>query len=342
MSELENLCALAECTVARTGKCHLGSDPVERCPNYAPTGTSDEDALPEGEPAEKAVEPIEICSGDVMQVGDLARFGRAHAFRSVALVGEHRAGKTTLIAAIYEMFCKGPYAGWNFAGSRTLIGFAKRHHLALLNSNRTNPTVPRTSRSDPASFFHLALSRSPMTKPMHLVISDRSGEAYGDARIDTSLIKELPELMQAQRACFLLDAGRLGTKEQRAAYSRQFKQMINAFNDNGALVNTKFVEVLATKMDLPRAHADADEQARFLDDYELQVLEEFRSILPGSGFYRVCALPKADQSIGFLGLEDTVRRWTAPAALPDVAQPPIMDAVRQIDRLGAKWGARAA
>ena len=45
-----------------------------------------------------------------------------------------------------------------FAGSRTLVGFGKRHHLALLNSGRTDPTTPRTSRDEPVAFFHLALS----------------------------------------------------------------------------------------------------------------------------------------------------------------------------------------
>src|SRR6202035_3933520 len=99
-----------------------------------------------------------------------------------------KAGKTTLLASIYAMFLKGPFAGMTFAGSATLVGFAKRHRLALLNSGRIVPTTPRTSRDDPPSFFHLALSKDGAA-PVNLIIADRSGEAYGDARISTDLIR---------------------------------------------------------------------------------------------------------------------------------------------------------
>lgn len=335
MNTTSNLCSVAECPVATTGKCQLGHDPVESCPNFGHSEAVVDDADAAVTPSKDASKPIEICSGDAMSLEDLAAFTRARSVRTVALIGEHRAGKTTLLSSVYAMYCKGAFAGMQFAGSRTLVGFAKRHHLALLNSGRTVPTTPRTSRDDPVAFFHLALA-SRRGNIVDLIISDRSGEAYGAARLDTDLIEKLPELKQADRACFLLDGAKLFSNEKRPAYTRQFKQMIHAMQDNGALAHAKHVEVLTTKFDLTRTRGNAGDQIKILDSYEHQIVAEFAEHGLEIECHRVCALPKTDETIGFLGLDDMIKRWTAAEPLPSVAPARIPDAARQIDRLLAR------
>lgn len=334
MNAVAKPCLVSDCPVQTTGKCKLGNDPVESCPNYAQSevevaAEETTEAAPEKRP------PITIASGDVMHLEDVAVFARQRRIRTVALVGEHKAGKTTLLASIYEMYCKGPFAGMTFAGSRTLVGFAKRHHLALLNSQRTSPTVPRTSRNDPPAFFHLALARRP-GDIADLIMSDRSGEAYGFARTATELIPALSELRLAERICFILDGARIASIEQRTSYTRHFKQMIHALHDNGALEHAPAVEILSTKFDITRTRADADDQIKYLTDYEQQVVDEFASSHLTICCFRVCALPKRDHAIGFLGLDDVVRRWTAPPRLPSIELDGLSGAPRQIDRLLAK------
>jgi len=335
MNTTSTLCSVAECQVAASGKCQLGHDPVESCPNFGQMEAVVDDADAAVTPPKDAAKPIEICSGDVMSLEDLAAFMRARPVRTVALIGEHRAGKTTLLASVYAMYCKGAFAGMEFAGSRTLVGFAKRHHLALLNSGRADPTTPRTSRDDPVAFFHLALA-SRRGSIVDLIISDRSGEAYGAARLDTELIEELPELKQADRACFLLDGAKLASNEQRPAYTRQFKQMIHAMHDNGALANVKHVEVLSTKFDLTSRRGRVGDRLEILDSYERQIVAEFKEHGLEIKCHRVCALPKTDETVGFHGLDDMIRRWTAVEPFPSVAPVPIPDAARQIDRLLAR------
>lgn len=338
MNAPATLCSKPDCQVAQNGHCDLGNDPVERCPNYASAAPAPEMKIEPATSSETVrVEPVEICSGDVMDIDELAAFSRRHRVRTVSLIGEHKAGKTTLIAAIYARFCKGPFAGLQFAGSRTLVGFAKRHHLALLNSKRDEPTTPRTSRDDPVAFFHLAIKSDASHRPMNLIISDRSGEAYGDARTDTSLIDGLDELRLADRAVFMLDGAKLARLEQRAAYARQFKQMIHAFNDNGALPNARAIEILATKTDVTLSQPNTHDQAKFLDDYEQQLIAEFGSMGLEVSFHRICALPKSKISVGYLGLEEVIERWTQPGPSLDVSQKAVTGATRQIDRLLSKW-----
>jgi hypothetical protein len=333
MNAPAQLCSNKDCKVRQTGKCHIGHDPVESCPNYAQAEKGIEPVI-EDETPPAAPPAVEIASSEVMHIADLARFIRQRTPRVVALVGEHKAGKTTLISSVYEAYCKGPFADLTFAGSKTLVGFAKLHAYALLNSGRSSPTVPRTSRNAPLAFFHLALARS-RHDILDLIVADRSGETYASARTGTDLIPTLEEFHLADRVCFLLDGGRLASKDLRPAYMRQFKQMIHAMRDNGALSGGPALEVLSTKFDITR-QVDETERLKLLDDYERQIASEFAAVGLDVSCHRICALPKTDRKIGVVGLDEMITRWTAPKPSVDVKPAPLAGAQRQFDRLLAR------
>lgn len=331
MNVVAPICSHVGCKVQTDGICLLGHDPVESCPNYA----SDAEPVEEFEESEepRTAPPVKIWASEKMQLADYPALARRRRLRTVALVGEEKVGKTTLLCSIYGMFCKGPFADLTFAGSETLLGFAKLQAFAMLNSGRVSPTVPRTSRRDPLAFFHLALARG-RRDVVDLVIADRSGETYADARTSTDLIGKLDEFRLADRVCFLLDGGRLASKDDRTAYTRNFRQMINALHDNGALARAKGFEILSTKLDITR-RSDAVDIA-YLNDFQARVVSDFAKkglVIPS---YEICALPKADRTVGIVGLDDLIRRWTEPAPLPDVAPRPAAGATRQIDRLLSK------
>jgi hypothetical protein len=274
---------------------------------------------------------VGIASSDVLHLAELAGFMKERFVVRVALISEQRAGKTTLLGSLFERFCKGPFAGFSFIGSRTLVGFAKLHFMALLSSGGREPTVPRTSRQDPTAYFHLRLQDRNGAN-VDLIMSDRSGEVYEDARMDTDLIPDLEELPVAMRACFLLDGAKLAAKETRPAYSRQFKQLIHALNDNGALQHMDYVEVLSTKFDVTQSQEAASENEEYLAMYEKQLVREFAERNLVLKCYRICALPKEDMSVGFKGLDDLVQRWTKSVLAPSVEPRPCKTAVRQIDK----------
>jgi double-GTPase-like protein len=335
MNAVAPICNDKQCKVQVDGKCRLKHDPVESCSNYAAEKEVIDEAVLVVEEEPRTAPPVRIWSSEKMLLADLAAFARRRRVRNVALVGEEKVGKTTLLASIYGMYCKGPFADLTFAGSETLLAFARLQSFALLSSGRTSPTVPRTSRRDPVSFFHLALARA-RGEVVDLVIADRSGETYAAARTSTDLIPTLEELRQADRVCFLLDGGRLASKDQRTAYTRHFRQMINALHDNGALACAKDVEILSTKFDITRSGDDDDENVRFLDEYQARIVSDFKAKGLDISSYHICALPKADRSVGIVGMDDMILRWTAPEPLPDVTPRPVHAAPRQIDRLLSK------
>ncbi len=330
MSAHAQRCTNPDCDVVKSGICKLGNDPIESCPKYAAEDTALDDSDLGPLPGSKSL-PATIVSSEAMHVDEIVALMRQRKIMCVALISEQKAGKTTLLASIYERYCKGPFAGLSFAGSLTLVGFARRHYKALLSSGGSESKVARTSRDDPPAFFHLCL-KNQQDELLDLAISDRSGEAYGDARTDTDLISRLTELSIATRACFLLDGAKLASKETRPAYARQFKQMMHALNDNGALKHMKHVEVLATKYDVTHSQSDAAAQAKFLDEYEAQLVCEFAERGLAISCYRICALPKKDLSVGFKGLEELLKRWTTRPTLPSVQPIGIATAGRQIDK----------
>jgi hypothetical protein len=333
MNVVAPICSKEGCNVQIDGICVLGNDPVESCPNYAAQAEPvAELETPDEEP--RTAPPVKIWASEKMLLTDYSALARRRRLRTVALVGEEKVGKTTLLCSIYAMFCKGPFAELTFAGSETLLGFAKLQAFAMLNSGRSSPTIPRTSRRDPLTFFHLALARS-RRDIVDLVIADRSGETYAAARTSTDLIKTLDEFRLADRVCFLLDGGRLASKDDRAAYTRNFRQMINALHDNGALTRATDVEILSTKLDITRGGVAAD--IDYMKDFEARVVSDFAKKGLAVSSYEICALPKNDRAVGIVGLDDLIQRWTRPAPFPDVTPQAVAGAPRQIDRLLSKF-----
>ncbi|MBZ6077576.1 TRAFAC clade GTPase domain-containing protein [Microvirga puerhi] len=337
MADERTLCRNAECGVVRTGVCVLGNDPIDSCPEYDPELSE----LDQGDEEDSSSEPTaelttRLRSSEILLESDVWPLRKAYRTNTVSLVGDVKSGKTTLIASLYALFCKGPFSGFSFRGSRTLTGFARRHHLALEKSGREVPTTPRTSMNDGVGFFHLDLSCE-IGGTAQLLISDRSGEAFQSARVNTAMVDELRELRLSDRVCFLLDAEKLTQVETRASYRREFKQMIWALIQNGAFSTDVKLEVLTTKIDKLTKREDEKEALIELEEYENGLSNEFKKANVRLDVFRICALPRANYKVGLVGLEELVKRWLAPTAPIDTLPLPAVSPARAFDRLLEFW-----
>lgn len=258
--------------------------------------------------------------------------------QSVVLVGEQKTGKTTLLATLYGLFCKGPVGDLEFVGSETLYSFAERNHLAMIGPDRTIPTTPRTSIAESVGFFHLKIRNGEIVSD--LVISDRSGETFEAARVDTSLMDRLTELMLADRICFLLDAARLTNIGTRPGYRRIFKQTIRALIDNDVVPKTAIIEVLVTKIDRVSQKREGRDLLAELTNYEEELSREFGSAGYTFNIHRICALPRSAVRIGFLGMEELIRRWVSIPADANITPQPVHEALRHVDRSPYLWSSK--
>lgn len=335
MPEAAPACRNPECEVATTGKCALNHELLDSCEEYGEAEADldfGDDEVPD-DPVETAA-LTRLRSSDLLRPEQLWPLQKIVPTKTVALVGDFRAGKTTLISALYASFRKGPLAGYRFRSSRTLTAFARRHHDALLLSKRNSPVTLRTSRQDGLGFFHLCL-RNDAGGDHNLLIADRSGETYADARSDTSLIGELIELKLADRVCFLLDSARIADVEQRHSYKRAFKQQIHAFLDNGALSSSTVLEMVTTKLDKLTPQIEGRDLIEELADFETATLAEFSEVSLTAR--RVCALPRANYGVGVVGLDVMLQEWLAPRSREYPGLTPARAPVRQLDRAFEYW-----
>ncbi|WP_421580972.1 TRAFAC clade GTPase domain-containing protein [Shinella sp. M31] len=336
MAEGSQICRNPTCDVASTGVCAQGHDPVDSCAEY----DAEESELDPGDDVSDETTIVEnrtrLRSSEVLTDADIWSFRKSHRTKTVSLIGEFKTGKTTLISGLYALFCKGPFAGFSFRGSRTLTGFARRHHLALESSGRTIPTTPRTSMADGVGFFHLNLVGDDGVEA-HLLIADRSGEAFQSARTNTTMMDRLGDLKLSDRVCFLLDADRLTQPDTRAGYRREFKQTIWALLQNGVFKPNVVLEVLTTKIDKISRRENNSDVVSELDEYEKALVKEFAAEGIVVEAFRICVLPRANYELGLVGLEDLMRRWLAPTAPVEILPLAPPQTVRNIDRLVEVW-----
>lgn len=338
MTDGQSVCSNPECRVSETGICAKAYDPLDACPEYS---VEDAEALDTGE--DESPSEFDSDNDDATTLGsnrtiaedEVAGFRSRFRTHTVVLVGEQKTGKTTLLAAIYGLLCKGPVGERSFVGSHTLYSFAERNHLALANSNHDVPTTPRTSRADKVGFFHLCL-RS-ISHDTDLLIADRSGEAFEDARVNTELMAPLVELSLADRVCFLLDAARLTDIESRAHYRRIFKQTIRALVDNEMIPKSATIEVLTTKIDRLSIPAGGRNLQQEVANYEMELQQDFACSGYDFQVHQICALPRANVKLGFLGISELLERWSPPPVEIDITPRPVETAARWIDRLPGIW-----
>ena len=166
----DGACTLAECTVADGGSCARGEpDPLD-CKFFELASPDD---IAQYEPE---IRTIALPSGEALFADEMEPLFASHPVSLVAPLGLNEAGKTTLIAMIYLFLRSGRLDGFRFAGSRTVVGLARRTHDASVASARNIGTTPRTGRETSGQHLHLAMRRTADDSPAPLVLADLAGE----------------------------------------------------------------------------------------------------------------------------------------------------------------------
>jgi hypothetical protein len=107
--------------------------------------------------AEADLDWIKLPRGDLLSIEEADELLRWRPAILVAVVGERKSGKTTLITEIYERFLRGPFADQLFSYSQTLLGFERKSYPSRADSRAEKPDTTRTSTQDGLRFFHLGL-----------------------------------------------------------------------------------------------------------------------------------------------------------------------------------------
>jgi len=265
------------------------------------------------EPAEAEVETdfIDLFSGSALGASDAEVITLRSRTHLVVFAGAEGSGKTTVLASIYERLNQGAFAGFKFAGSRSLLGFEEICHLNRLASGGAQPETQRTRLTEETKYYHLALR--PMASPAprrDVLLSAMSGELFRMAKDTQEDAERLTFMRRADTLVVLVDGERLASTAQRTSAQADAAQILESLLDASMVSATCQVEIVFSKLD--RITAAGQTALDFLAKTKEKFEAKFRARLPRLSFRNIAArpTPSSDYESAEGGLAEAFVSWT--------------------------------
>jgi len=286
------------------------------------------------ESANKGSDGIAMPSGGTLSIAEAAKLLRAGEARLIAIIGPTDAGKTSLIAGLYDLFQNGSVAGFDFAGSLSLREFEHICHDARAASRRGTPHINRTTRGE-VKFYHLHVGSGEAHDDLALVLGDRAGEEYRSAMDDVSVVAGFAEIVRADALTVLVDGERLLDIGARHNLRSEIIMILRALIEGGAITSLPRIAVVLTKLDLVR---QSPEQERALADFA-NLVETIAQTYSGTfaevASFTIAASPKNDILPRGAGIPDLLTFWLSKTPPRPTAPADRLPASRVFARLDA-------
>ena len=177
------------------------------------------------------------------------------------LAGDVATGKTSIYAALYERFGRGPFAGRLFSGSVTIPGFEKRCHSWRVASGAHAPSMPHTPLTE-LYWLHLRIRDAERKRPVQdLLFADYNGEIYADIASGPDADIDRSFLRRGDHVGIVLDGGKLSIATEREAALQRASYLVAALSEPGVLVDSRALFVVISKFDLVAAADESEGQA---------------------------------------------------------------------------------
>lgn len=253
-------CSNEDCAFDQNGTCVEGQDPSS-CPFRSgrpmiaatPIGaddtsrSADSDGDAETDPATED-DALELDSGLRLEAADCVAIRLATRSRLVSILAPKNAGKTSLVAGLYELFLEGRATGAQFISSDTLLDFERICHLSRAESGQTKSDMERTPRGQGLKFYHLELATSGTETAV--LLGDRPGEQVREAGNGPQAAAPLLELRSADVVLYLIDGALLSDPEQRHVPQAQAEAVLESVIAAKHLSHRPPIVFVLTKADL--------------------------------------------------------------------------------------------
>lgn len=320
------ICSNPDCRVAETGRCVEGME-LTICPHYGSKSEAypeeyTDDAHEQDESTDVSTD-IRLPSAETWTPSEVSRLLCERETRVIAIVGPSEAGKTSLIASLYDLYQLGPVLGTEFARSRTLHAFELTCHDARAVSRRNVPHTHRTNYGE-VRFYHIELYSGPANSGLALVLGDRAGEEYRSAADDASLALTFPEIKRADSLTVLVDGQRLLDSGARHNLRSQIIMILQALIDTDSVQVGHRLALVLTKIDtvyesLHKERAEAD-----FDFLTTSIKKHFGEVFEVIEQFRIAASPKTDAVPRGTGVPELLGFWlkpVRPAITTNLARP---------------------
>jgi hypothetical protein len=304
----EKKCHQPGCKILEGGSCLEGIDVnKDECPHFY-LDVEKTNAAPKYEteikPKKKKV--VQLFTGKEMSFPETSVLTNNNNCRLIVIVGESESGKTTLLAEYFINFQKGPFCNYFFAGSFTQIGFEERCFKATIMSENKTPKTERT-KSLEFGFLHLALKpENQLSEPAHqFLFSDISGERFRDAKMSTTLMKELTVLKAADFILFLLDGEKIADINNRALAIEEAKTFIQKALDENIIDTNTRLKIALAKWDFISEDSSFDFESRVVKPFTDRFAKRLKSLT----FEKVAARSKTNKVPSSMGLKELLTEW---------------------------------
>lgn len=301
-------CENAECRVAIDRKCIEGIPEPASCMHYGKSVVVVQRAKPVAAPTEPS--GIRLSSAEALSMPEAQVLIRQRAASVIGIVGPQDAGKTSLIAGMYDLFQRNKVGNFAFAGSNTLYAFERACHDSRRESGNRYAGMERTGKGA-ATFLHLDLASDASREKRAILLANRAGEDYTDAQSDTTLANSFYEIRRADTLTMLVDGERLLDVRQRQQVRDDILVTLRALVEGGATLRTQRVAVVLTKVDAIRA-ADEAQRAR-AETFFLSIVKDAKQQFAGNFLdiqsFEIAASPKGGATPRGEGMEEVLRYW---------------------------------
>ncbi len=301
-------CKQAKCNISKDGKCLEGL-PLDQCPHFLWVNEI-EIATTSSDDKKKPNTPlVQLLSGEEWDLKNVKEVTNKFSTKRIYIIGDSDSGKTTLLVRLFNSFQLGPFKNFLFAGSTTLIGFERRIHLTKIESNSDKEQTEKT-KSQEFSFLHLALKQKTnlLAEPIHLLLSDISGERIQLARDSSTEMKELILLKNSDFIIIMIDGAKIADRKDRMAAILKSQTFLRQALDDGIITRKNKVRILLSKWDLLYSLEGFDYDEEIVSPFK----HAFQDRLPDISFYRICSRSSCPAEIpSYYGIEELLNDWTA-------------------------------
>lgn len=302
-------CKIEGCTVAINGKCVEGLD-LTVCTNHEPIGENEK-----GEGGDdKSWNDANLVSfylGDALSLDETYGITSNSLTRLIMLAGRVDAGKTTLLASLYDLFqMQTSFADYTFAGSKTLIGFEKRCHESRLASKRKDPKTERTIFTpDDPKFLHLKL-RNPAGENRDLLFTDISGEHFKQLSNSTDECKKFTMAKRADHFALFLDGDLLSSIEERQQTKINALAILRSLTESGALPEETKIQVIFSRWDLLESKNEKQAAKNFIEGIKTEIKFKYPDTKWNILFFEIASRPDFTSNLPFgHGIDKLLKIW---------------------------------
>lgn len=331
----EIICSNRECRVAETGRCVEGLD-LSNCPHYGREADLTEPAVEDETEADHDVGlrlPGAYTLTPEMASGVLRRSDA----RVIAVVGPKGAGKTSLVASLYDLFQEGEVGGAKYARSDTLHAFELACHDSRMVSRRSEPDMERTPHGE-VRFYHLHLTGGPAGKGLSFLLGDRAGEEYRAAADDADELDPFPEIVRADTVTVLVDGQRLQDNGARHNLQSEVMMILQGLKDGGALGTGQQLLLVLTKLDAVQASPHHERAKADFKALRVKIGHVFSDSFSRIATCQVAASPKTTDVRRGLGVAEVLASWAIPSGRPASPATAAPHFARAFSRLTADEG----